>query len=250
MNELRLAFSFLTRLPVSLGDETLPPSALADAMWAFPLVGVVVGSIGGLIFLLGGHLGLPAPICSILTVASMIAATGALHEDGLADMADGTGGSTRERKLDIMRDSRIGTYGVVALLIVLALKVCALPLYASATSAVSVAFLLASAAATSRVAMIAAAYALPGARADGLSALAGRPSVRTLGLAIALALGIDLLILPVDVALTGIAASVVGAAGVMALARQQLGGQTGDVLGACQQIAEIAFLLAALAASG
>ena len=92
-------------------------------MWAFPVVGAVVGAIGGAVFWVCARLGMPPGVAAVWTLASMLLVTGALHEDGLADFADGLGGGrTRERKLEIMRDSRIGTFGGLALMLSLAAR--------------------------------------------------------------------------------------------------------------------------------
>ena len=102
----------LTRLPVGWLATSAEPARLADAVWAFPVVGAVVGAIGGAVFWVCARLGMPPAVAAVWTLASMLLVTGALHEDGLADTADGLGGGrTRERKLEIMRDSRIGTFG-------------------------------------------------------------------------------------------------------------------------------------------
>ncbi|MGV8996145.1 MAG: adenosylcobinamide-GDP ribazoletransferase [Parvibaculaceae bacterium] len=248
MNDIRLALAFLTRLPVSVGDDMPATGALARSMWAFPLVGVVTGSIGGMVFMIAAWAHLPSSVAVLLALAAMIATTGALHEDGLADMADATGGATRERKLEIMKDSRIGTYGVVALFLVLLIKAAILAASAVQTDALDLLLLLVSSGACSRAAIVAASYSLPSVRANGLSAAAGRPTRNALILAIVLALIIAFVALPLATFATGVLGCVIGAGATMALARQQIGGQTGDVLGACQQISEIGFLLGALVA--
>ncbi|MEK9968269.1 MAG: adenosylcobinamide-GDP ribazoletransferase, partial [Ferrovibrio sp.] len=109
----RLALMLLTRLPLSGGKVTdTAGGAVARAAWAFPLVGLLVGAAGGGMFMLASYLGLGMGSSALLAMGSQVLLTGALHEDGLADTADGFGGGrSRERKLEIMRDSRIGTYG-------------------------------------------------------------------------------------------------------------------------------------------
>lgn len=248
MNDIRLVLAFLTRLPISVGNDMPATGALARSMWAFPLVGIVIGGVGGALFITAIWAHLPSSVASVLALASMIATTGALHEDGLADMADATGGTTRERKLEIMKDSRIGTYGVVALLLVLLLKAFTLPVFAGMTGALSLLLLLISSGSISRAVIVAACYALPSVRANGLSASAGRPTLGILVAAIAIALTIAFLALPLSVFIAGSIGSIIGAGAIMALAQQQIGGQTGDVLGACQQLSEIGFLLGALIA--
>src|SRR5262245_40982152 len=124
--DLKVAAAFLTRLPIRLGN-TGGMAALARASRCFPVVGLGIGLLGGILYALAIVLDLPPLLASIIAVAGMTAATGALHEDGLADTVDGFGGGgDRDRKLQIMRDSRIGTYGVVALVLALGTRVVAL----------------------------------------------------------------------------------------------------------------------------
>src|SRR5260221_13885986 len=119
--DLQVALGFLTRLPVRARGS------LGNAAWTFPLVGLVVGAVAALVFAVARALSLPHEIGSILAVAATIALTGALHEDGPADTADGFGGGVeRWQRLAIMRDSRIGSYGVIALVLGLLLRVSAL----------------------------------------------------------------------------------------------------------------------------
>ena len=100
---------------------------IAKAAWAFPIAGIVVGLIGAVVYLFGLPNGLPPWPAAALSVAATMVITGCLHEDGLADTADGFGGGrTRELKLEIMRDSRIGAYGVCALVLSILLRVSAL----------------------------------------------------------------------------------------------------------------------------
>ena len=166
--------------------------------------------------------------------------TGAMHEDGLADTADGFwGGWTVARRLEIMKDSHIGSYGVIALILSLGLRWMALTLLFEAGLALPA---LIAMGALSRAVMPGLLHALPFAREGGLSRSVGRVSFDTavlgaaLGAILALmALGLAALLLMMTVALSGW--------GVAALARGKIGGQTGDVLGAAQQVAEVAALL-------
>ncbi len=114
-----------TRLAAPGGESA--PLDFNRITWAAPVAGVIVGLIGAGALGLTQLFGLPPLLCAGLATAAMVAATGALPEDGLSDVADGFGGgSTRERKLEIMRDSRIGAYGAVALALVLILRASAL----------------------------------------------------------------------------------------------------------------------------
>lgn len=221
--------------------ETTEPAALGRAVRAFPLVGALIGLCAGLAYAIAFGLGLPGVVAAVISVAVLVLVTGALHEDGLSDMVDGFGsGRTAEAKLAIMRDSRIGAYGVIAIVLVLAAKVGALADLESTGVVISG---LICAAAASRTVLPAIMRWLEPAREDGLGANAGRPSVEHIwtGIAIAVVLSIVLLTWSGIVALLVCA---VGGFGVAWLARRQIGGHTGDVLGGAQQISELLFLLA------
>ena len=241
---LLLAIGFLTRIPVG-GGETAP-GALARAMGMFPLVGVLVGGVGAAVYALA-NLALPRPAAALLALGATVLVTGALHEDGLADMADGFGGGAdREAKLAIMRDARIGAYGVVALALTLGLRAVAL---AGLPGPLSVAGALIAVHALARAAIPVAMQALAPARADGLGAGAGRPSAMQAGIAATLAILAAALVLPVGAALAALAGAAIGTVAMVVLAQQQIGGHTGDVLGATEQLAETFGLLGALAAA-
>ena len=241
--DLRIAAAFLTRLPIALKDER-GLSALAGASACFPVVGLGIGLLGGVLYALAIALDLPPLLAAIIAVASMTVATGALHEDGLADTVDGFGGGgDRERKLQIMRDSRIGTYGVIALVLTLGSRVVALASFDDNGDAVAALILCAAA---SRALIVAAMRGAPLARSDGLAASAGQPTQPKM----LWALGLGGLAALVFAGLDGIVAAVVGGSvawAIVALARRQIGGITGDVLGALQQGAEIAMLLTLVA---
>jgi adenosylcobinamide-GDP ribazoletransferase len=249
----RAAMVFLTRLPLSRDTslpDAAPPVAIAGAMRAFPAAGLVVGAIIGAVLVLVTWLGAPAAVAAPLAVVAGLLITGALHEDGLADTADGFGGgATAERKLEIMRDSRIGTYGVLALIAGLALKAVAIAALA-ATSVWLAAAVIVAGAAMSRVAPVGLLHLLVPARRDGLSAEAGRPGRATVVQALVLATLISVVVLwphsfffgLVFVPLAGLAALL----GMYWLARKQIDGQTGDVAGASQVVSEVVILLAAV----
>ena len=230
-DETRLAFMLLSRLP--MGRMQTPPP-MAEAVWAYPVVGAVVGAASGLVFWLAAKAGLPPLAAALLALGASMALTGGMHEDGLADMADGFGGGrTRAAKLEIMRDSRIGSYGVVALVLALGLRAACL----AALPAPGVVWRLAAIGALSRALLPVVMLALPPARADGLGQAAGGGMARAPVLAgLALAAVSFWHFLPV------FAAMAVAVAGVSALAKRQIGGFTGDVLGAGQILAETAGL--------
>ena len=177
-----------------------------------------------------------------------ILVTGAFHEDGLADVADGFGGGwDHESKLGIMRDSRIGTFGVVAVVLSLGLRATAVAALAE-PAAVASAVIMAGMA--SRAAILFVQRGLPPARTDGLGAGAGVPTVRGVAAATLLNLAAAVALLPLPVAGAAVVAIAIVVWGVAVLARRQIGGFTGDVLGAVQQVSEIAALLAVVVLSG
>lgn len=243
LGELHLAVLFLTRLP--LPDCGMQPAgALARSMRLFPLVGALVGGMAGAVFLLA-HAVLPPLAAALVAVLAGVLATGALHEDGLADTADGLGArGGRERRLEVMRDSRTGAYGVLALIFTIGLRTAAL---AAAPSALAGLGALVAAGAWSRALVPAAMQVMPPARADGLGAGAGMPDATVAATAAVLGLVVALLGLGLA-APAGVLLALAAAWGVVALARRTLGGFTGDVLGTVQQVAEIAVLLAAAGA--
>jgi len=238
--DLRLAFRFLTRLPIDSADWQ--QGDLGRAAWAFPLVGVLVGLLAGLVYALARGLGLTPLLAALAALAASALATGALHEDGLADMADGLGGKDREGRLAIMRDSRIGTYGVIALTLVLLARVAAVS-FLSGTAEVLAALVVAAAA--GRTAMALPMAIVPPARPDGLSAEAGRPSWEWLAAAVGVA-GLALAVSGVK-GLLAVVLAFAAALLVGLLAWRKFGGQTGDVLGAAEQLGELAALCAIVA---
>lgn len=242
--ELGAAFVLLTRLP---GSRNLKfPADPAQCVWAYPLVGAVVGGIGAGAYCLCVWLHLPPPIAALWTLAVTVLVTGGLHEDGLADTADGFGGGASvPRKLEIMRDSRIGSYGTLALVLSTALRWAALAELASPGRVVPA---LIAAGALSRGALAVPLLALPPARDDGLAAAlrnAARP--RTLFGPLLAAL-LALASLPLPLAVLATALSGAAALAITVLARRQVGGYTGDVLGACAVLVECV-VLGQLAAS-
>lgn len=237
-----VATAFFTRIPIARPAHLEP---LAGAAWAFPLVGAGIGGIAAFAFLLVQLLGLGDWPAAVLAVLAGIFLTGALHEDGLGDTADGLiGGDDRDARLAIMRDSRLGTFGVIAIVLSVLLRAAALagigePIYAGLA--------LVAAHAASRAALPCAMFVLAPARAEGLAAAAGRPSMPLVFGAVALGLLITLAALgPMRGATAfGLAGAAIFALGV--LAHRRIGGYTGDVLGACQQVGEIVILLTAAA---
>jgi adenosylcobinamide-GDP ribazoletransferase len=239
--ELRTGLAFCTRLPVTAPAD----ASLAKAAWTFPVVGALIGALGALVYWLADGLGLPPSVAATLAVAATALITGCLHEDGLADTADGFGGgATRERKLEIMRDSRTGTYGVVALIISFMLRAGAIASLAEPGLAAAA---LIAAHAGARAELPFFMRTVPNARGDGLSSSVGAPDSGPAS--VAMLLGLLALVLCLGFA-AGVGAALVMGAGLIVLARlstSQIGGQTGDVLGAAEQTSEILILLTAAA---
>jgi adenosylcobinamide-GDP ribazoletransferase len=235
-DDILSALALLTRLP--LPDHR--PTGASSA-WAWPLVGAVVGAAAALAAAVALTLGASPALTAVLVIAVEVLLTGALHEDGLADSADGLcGGRDRARRLEIMQDSRIGTYGTLALLLVtLARWAAVVTLLQAGHAAVLIA-----AAVLSRVPMAALMAFLPNARGSGLSASVGTPTARDLGIGAGIALALALVTAGWTALPMAFAAAAAGLA-VAALARARIGGQTGDVLGASQQLALVAALAAA-----
>ena len=237
-----IATQFLTRLPIPARLQShWTMEDLRDSVHMFPLVGVLVGLGASLVYALAVFCNLPPVIAAILAVATQVLMTGALHEDGLADVCDGFGGGrTREQKLEIMRDSRIGTYGTIGLMLSLALRIGAI---AHLADPEVVAPALIAAAALSRAAMLVAMWLLPQARVEGLAVSAGKPRRGQALLGAGLGVVVSFLCLPTIAVVFVVAASVVVTGPFLILSQSQIGGITGDVIGATQKIVEIACLI-------
>jgi len=242
--DLRIGVSFCTRLPLLL-RAPLEKNDIARASWAMPIAGALVGLFAALSYWLGWRLGVGSLSAAMLAVVAMMLATGALHEDGLADTLDGFGGGiTRDRKLEIMRDSRIGTYGACGLAVSLILRSSAL---AAITDPLPVAIAVVVAHASARAILPAFMRLVPPARSDGLSAHAGRPPWASV--AAAALLGVMSLVAGFGPAPAVICMLLLASGGLFVawLTLQQIGGQTGDVLGALEQVGEILILMTAAA---
>ncbi|MBV8681402.1 MAG: adenosylcobinamide-GDP ribazoletransferase [Caulobacteraceae bacterium] len=238
------AVGFLTRLPAPALRDFQPAWIGRSARW-FPLVGQIVGALSAAVFLAAGQLWGGAA-AAILAVGAGVWITGAFHEDGLADTADGLGGGTSpEARLEIMKDSRIGTYGVLALGLVVGLRVAALAAMPGWEGAVA----LVAAHGFGRAAAVAAMATQPYVGASTTAKAGASP--QDPGKANALVAGLaalwPFLLIPPRAALLSIGLAVAAAAIVGALAHRLIGGRTGDTLGAVEQAAETAVLLGAAA---
>ncbi len=236
--DIPVTLVLLTRLPV----PTLPQHVFkrqSRAAWAFPIIGAIVGCLGLLVGQIGLGAGLPPLACAALIVATLIVTTGAMHEDGLADTFDGFwGGFTKERRLEIMKDSHIGTYGVLALLLSQLIRITAIVALLNAGLAMGIL----AACIFSRSLMPVPMALLANARSSGLGQSVGAPPADAVLTGLGLAVLLAILLVGSKAILPCLFAPLV-AGGLWATAKVKIGGQTGDVLGATQQISEIAFLL-------
>lgn len=237
--DILLSLLLLTRVPLPhLPDSWF--SRQAQAVWAFPIVGAGVGAMAALAMVCAQVLNLPAPLSAGLALTVLIVVTGAMHEDGLADTADGFwGGFERARRLEIMKDSHIGTYGVLALILSLGLRWAAL----TAVLPHFGPWAVVAVAALSRAGMPVLMLSLPNARDTGLAHRVGTPSRRPALVGIALAGLIALALLGTGPAILCLFTCGLGLVGLHYLAQAKIAGRTGDVLGAAQQIGEILCLL-------
>ncbi|HMO07568.1 MAG TPA: adenosylcobinamide-GDP ribazoletransferase [Paracoccaceae bacterium] len=244
LSDLAEALALLTRLPV---PGFVPRGA--RSAWAWPLAGAIVGTLAGGAGALALWAGMPAGVAAAVAVATAALATGGLHEDGLADSFDGLfGGRTPAARLAIMRDSRLGSFGALALVLAVLIRWTALAALAAAGPGSLLAGAVA-AAALSRAPMAAVSCALPNARGGGLSHATGRPAARTAVLAALAALVLALALWGLPALWLALAATL-PALWLAAQARRRIGGQTGDVLGGCQVLAECATLAVAAAILG
>jgi adenosylcobinamide-GDP ribazoletransferase len=244
-DDLRICLLFSTRLPI---PHSMPVAGadIARASWALPLIGMLIGLIGAAAYWIAFELGLPALVCAALALVATLAATGCLHEDGLADAADGLfGGRDREERLAIMRDSRIGSYGACALTISLILRTGAL---AGLAGPAAVALALIGSHAGARAMMPPFLQLVPAARADGLAAGAGRPPQPRAALATLLGIIAVIAALGTRRGLLALLPLIALFVAMRRLCLRLIGGQTGDAAGALEQLSEVLILLTAAAA--
>ena len=233
--EFWLAATFLTTLPSP--SFTVQPGGLGKAGRWFPLIGLGIGLLLWMVYTLANRF-FPPMLTGALVVLAWVMVTGGLHLDGLADCGDGLLATTsRERRLEILRDPRLGTFGAIALIMTLLLKTLAV---GALTSGALIALLLAPV--WARWLLLWAARQ-PQARADGLGAdfaKALTPEVIVVGAA----LPILLLFFGDGRGLVGAALAIGATAAAVRLARQRIGGVTGDVYGLVVEACEVAMLLA------
>lgn len=237
------AVRFFTRIPI---PDRIPHSAesLNHAARYFPAVGLLVGMVSAIAFFVAA-LVLPTSVAVLVAIVSSIYLTGGFHEDGLSDMADGLGGGWDKRRiLEIMKDSRVGSYGVIAITMALLSKFVLLDSF----DPIWVPLLLISAHAFSRYCAVLIMAGLSYVREDALSKskpLATKLSKNALWVASAFGL-LPLFLLPIPAALMSVAAGLIATIWLGRKLQKWLGGYTGDCLGATQQLSELAFYLGAL----
>jgi adenosylcobinamide-GDP ribazoletransferase len=247
--QVAAALRFFSVLPLPQSPDRQTGLAMATAPLAVAAAGVFIGIAPALVLVAAAALDLPALLAAAIAIVALVLITGALHEDGLADTADGlAGGATTERRLEIMRDSRSGAFGVTALVLSLLLRVAAVAALAERLGAGGAALAVIAVAATSRVAALLPLAMLQPARPAGLGTAAGRPAAGHMSAAAGACLAATIALLwPSGVLVAGAAFSVAAAfagAWIMArIARARIGGHTGDIAGAAQQLAEIAMLV-------
>jgi adenosylcobinamide-GDP ribazoletransferase len=249
--DLIICLRFYTRIPVPERGEKSGLSTLAGfprAIRMLPFAGGILGAFATLVLWGASGLRFPPLIAAPLSICALILLSGGMHEDGLADCADGFfGGATRERKLEIMRDSAIGSFGALALALSLYLRAMSLTLIATESLILAGTVLIGAAAFSRTIALIPLVILAP-ARDQGAGSAAGKPEPRALVTAFSLAFVFGLVPLSGGAGFGQTFAAMIlasaAALGLALFARRQIGGQTGDVVGATQQLAEMAFYLA------
>ena len=254
--DLAACLRFYSRLPVPALPDEPAPHATPDFRTVprmLPLAGLILALPAALTLVGAWDLRFGPFVAAALALAVLALSTGAMHEDGLADVADGFGGGrTRDRRLEIMRDSRIGAYGGTALVLAYSLRLGALATLLDRSGGhAALALLLA--AAVSRSAALVPMVMLAPARPGGAGASVGRPTGTTLAVAAGLSAVLALVGFGLGLPFLGVVLVLLlapaAALALTLLARNRIGGQTGDVIGACQQVAEIAAFIGLLAAT-
>jgi adenosylcobinamide-GDP ribazoletransferase len=243
-DDLLMGLRFYSRLPTGNIPHQRPN--LDRMAPVLPLASVAIGIPPVALLLILEWAGTPTFFAAVMAVALMVIVTGAMSEDALADAADGLfGGQTIERRLEIMKDSRHGTYGVCAIALLLAARVAAV---GSVTSPLEAAAILLTAPLIGRSGALWLPLVLPAARSGGAAATAGQVSQRSFLIGIAIAAVVSFATAGFAVGILGLAAAfALGAAlawGWATLCRRLIGGQTGDLIGALQALLEIAALTA------
>jgi adenosylcobinamide-GDP ribazoletransferase len=242
------------KLPIEQDAHALPNFRVAPRMVA--VAGAIIGIPTAIMLWMAASLGLPTLLSAGLAVTVSIIATGAFHEDGLADTFDGlAGGATKERRLDIMKDSRIGAFGGSALVLGITLRIAALAGLLDEIEAGAAAVIVISGASLSRSLGLTPLVFLPNARPGGFSSSVGRPDMSAFVMTVSLSIGLVTATGHImDLSLFSMAGAIILAILPVALvgwwALKTIEGQTGDIAGAAQQLSEIAFYTGLLMALG
>lgn len=246
---------FYSRLPLPVFAFEPDPHGLPDfsrAAWAVPIAGAIIAACGAATGVAAWFIGLSIMLTASLTIATLVIVTGAFHEDGMADSFDGLfGGATPERRLEIMKDSRIGSFGGAALFFSLSLRVLALAELFRLMGPLALLLVIGIGAASRALALAPVLFMPPAG--TGLAARVAMPGPS----AVALATGIGIALILAGAAIVDLASGALIAlmaagmaiAALARLAKARIGGHTGDILGACQQLAEIVMLIALSAAA-
>lgn len=254
IGDLARSLGFLSRLPVPSRFFEGHDGSVSRAVRAFPLAGLLLAIPSALLLWLLLEWGAEPLLAALIAIAALTLLSGALHEDGLADAADGFGGGRdRDHILSIMKDSRTGSYGVIAMILSFSLRATALASLAGdagagEASAALPALAFLAAASLSRALMVAHWQSLQSARLGGVASGAGRPEAgaRTFALISAVLVSMLMLLAPAGPAafLIALALCALAAYGTTRLAEEKIGGHTGDTIGATQQAGEVVFLVA------
>ncbi len=229
--ELLLAISLLTRISIPRFEVTTG-ATIGSAFWAYPIAGAIVGLVGGGAFVVGETIGFGAYVSALLALAAMTLFSGGIHEDGLADFFDGLGGKSQIERLQIMRDSRIGSFGVLALIFFVGLCAAFLFDISRGSTPVATAALIVCVAAVARTAVGIPLALMEPVRAEGLSVAAQRPPIPALIVGSVLVVLLCVLLLGVAKTIFLIVGASAGAFLMSGWAYRMIGGHTGDVLGA------------------
>lgn len=248
VNETARAIAFLSRIPVPDRYFENHDGSLSQTVGAFPLAGLLITLPAAVLLALLAVVGAPPLVAVLTALVLQMLVTGALHEDGLTDTADGLGGGRdRERALAIMKDSRIGTYGALALILSVGLRAASIAALVTALPPFAAALGWLAAAALSRAAMVWHWSSLPAAKSDGVAASVGLPEKAATRIALASGIAapvlLGFLVLPLGAALASLIAAGLLTSGFTTVVRSRINGHTGDTIGASQQIAEIGFLV-------
>lgn len=243
LDDLVRATGFLSRLPLPARHFEGHDGTLSRAAAMFGAAGLLVALPAGVLVWLLSMLDANAALSALLALVVLIGTTGALHEDGLADSADAFGArGGRDHMLAIMKDSRIGAYGVLALMTSFALRAVSLTILIAATGGLNALLILLGIASVSRGAMTWHWSRLPSARTDGVASAVGTPDPACARFAVltgaGLFLAFTIFTIGAIASIAAMAAVAVAAAQWTAAVRARLQGHTGDTIGATQQIAE------------